>query len=51
MNVNYLKLGLLDDLSLPVAGKEVAAKVLDPYGISSNKLMKKWEESKGKPVD
>ncbi|KAI0274729.1 hypothetical protein BC834DRAFT_7954 [Gloeopeniophorella convolvens] len=46
-----VQLGLLDPSGLPVAGIEVARKVLDPFGVSSNKLMAKWKESEGLSVD
>lgn len=45
------KLGLLDAAKLPVAGREVAQKVLDPYGMPSNTLMAKWKSSEGLSVD
>lgn len=40
-----VQLGLLDATKLPVAGKEVAQKVLNPFGMPSNTLMTKWKES------
>lgn len=46
-----VQLGLLDPSGLPVAGVETAQKVLDPFAIPSNTLMKKWKESKGLCVD
>ncbi|THH11749.1 hypothetical protein EW146_g7942 [Bondarzewia mesenterica] len=36
-----VQLGLLDATSLPVAGVEVAHKVLDPFGLPSNKLLQR----------
>ncbi len=39
------QLGLLSSEHLPVAGVEVARKVVDPFGLPSNTLMKKWNES------
>ena len=44
------QLGLLDPKGLPVAGAEVAHKVIDPFGVESNKLMEKWKESEGLPI-
>lgn len=35
---------------LPIAGVEVARKVVDPFGMESNKLMTKWKESEGLPI-
>ncbi|KAL5518980.1 hypothetical protein ACEPAH_663 [Sanghuangporus vaninii] len=46
-----VQLGLLDPDKLPVAGKEVAQKVLDPYGQPSNTLMARWRESEGKSIE
>ncbi|KAL5495300.1 hypothetical protein ACEPAI_763 [Sanghuangporus weigelae] len=46
-----VQLGLLDPDKLPVAGKEVAQKVLDPYGRPSNNLMARWRESEGKSIE
>jgi hypothetical protein len=45
------QLGLLDPSNLPVAGIEVPKKVLDPFGMPSNTLLKRWHESEGLPVD
>ncbi|KAJ3549651.1 hypothetical protein NM688_g5159 [Phlebia brevispora] len=45
-----VQLGLLERRGLPVAGVEVARKVLDPFGVESNKLMAKWKESEGLPI-
>jgi hypothetical protein len=45
-----VQLGMLDPLGLPIAGVEVARKVLDPFGHPSNTLIKRWKESKGLPV-
>ncbi|KAI0053336.1 NTF2-like protein [Auriscalpium vulgare] len=42
-----VQLGLLDPTGLPVAGVEVARKVLDPFGIPSNGLLARWKESEG----
>ena len=39
--------GLLERTGLPVAGAEVADKVLDPFGVPSNTLMNRWDESEG----
>jgi hypothetical protein len=36
-----VQLGLLDPAGLPVAGVEVARKVLDPSAVPSNLLMKR----------
>lgn len=41
-STEVMKLGLLDPSTLPVAGKEVAEKVLDPYGVPSNIMMENW---------
>lgn len=46
-----VQLGLLDPSNLPVAGVEVAKKVLDPFGVPSNTLLKRWHESKGLSID
>jgi len=46
-----VQLGLLDPSKLPVAGVDVARKVLDPFGLPSNTLMAKWKESEGKSID
>ncbi|KAH8120281.1 hypothetical protein DFH11DRAFT_1873505 [Phellopilus nigrolimitatus] len=46
-----VQLGLLDPTNLPVSGKEVAHKVLDPFGSPSNTLMDRWKESEGKSID
>lgn len=43
------QLGLIDPTGLPIAGREQAAKVLDP-SLPSNALMKMWSESEGKPL-
>ncbi|KAI0375273.1 hypothetical protein BV20DRAFT_960376 [Pilatotrama ljubarskyi] len=40
-----VQLGLLDPKGLPVAGVEVARKVVDPFGRPSNTLLQKWKES------
>lgn len=53
-----VQLGLLDPLKsstmhgvkLPIAGDQVAQKILHPYGVPSNQLMPNWIESQGKPV-
>ncbi|KAG2061760.1 NTF2-like protein [Suillus hirtellus] len=46
-----VQLGLLDPSNLPVAGVEATRKVLDPFGMPSNTLLKRWHESKGLPID
>ncbi|KAH9081995.1 hypothetical protein EDB83DRAFT_2335960 [Lactarius deliciosus] len=46
-----VQLGLLDPSGLPVAGIETAQKVLDPFAIPSNMLMKRWKESEGLDID
>ena len=46
-----LQLGLLDPKGLPVAGAEVAHKVVDPFGMPSNALLTRWKESEGLPID
>lgn len=45
------QLGLLDPSEFPVAGVETAQKVLDPFAIPSNTLMKRWKESEGLSID
>ena len=44
-----VQIGLLDSVTLPVAGVETARKVLDPK-LPSNTLMKRWSESAGRPL-
>ncbi|KAI1793825.1 NTF2-like protein [Ganoderma leucocontextum] len=46
-----VQLGLLDPKGLPVAGAEVAHKVVDPFGMPSNALLARWKESEGLPID
>ncbi|CAL1695234.1 unnamed protein product [Somion occarium] len=46
-----VQLGLLDPTNLPVAGVEVARKVVDPFGLPSNTLMERWRESEGLSID
>ncbi|PIL31688.1 hypothetical protein GSI_06391 [Ganoderma sinense ZZ0214-1] len=46
-----VQLGLLDPKGLPVAGAEVAHKVVDPFGVPSNALLTRWKESQGLPID
>ncbi|KAH9846837.1 NTF2-like protein [Lenzites betulinus] len=46
-----VQLGLLDTKNLPVAGIEVARKVVDPFGLPSNTLLTKWQESEGLSID
>ncbi|KAI0778451.1 NTF2-like protein [Trametes elegans] len=46
-----VQLGLLDPKGLPVAGVDVARKVVDPFGLPSNTLLARWKESEGLPVD
>ncbi|KAM5530610.1 hypothetical protein V8D89_015728 [Ganoderma adspersum] len=46
-----VQLGLLDPKGLPVAGAEVAHKVVDPFGMPSNALLTRWKESEGLPID
>ncbi|CDS01858.1 hypothetical protein [Sporisorium scitamineum] len=53
-----VQLGLLDPVksslhpgtTLPIAGDEVAQKILHPYGVPSNELMPNWPESQGKSI-
>ncbi|KIP12520.1 hypothetical protein PHLGIDRAFT_113602 [Phlebiopsis gigantea 11061_1 CR5-6] len=45
-----VQLGLLKAGNLPIAGVEVAQKVIDPFGLPSNSLMEKWKESEGLPI-
>jgi hypothetical protein len=47
----FFKLGLLNSDNLPVAGIEVARKVVNPFGLPSNTLMAKWKESEGLSID
>ncbi|KAF8560286.1 NTF2-like protein [Imleria badia] len=42
-----VQLGILDPTNLPIAGVEIARKVLDPFGQPSNTLLKRWSESEG----
>lgn len=49
--VIFLKLGVLDAGDLPIAGREVAQKVLHPFGMPSNTLMQRWSESEGKSLE
>jgi carboxymethylenebutenolidase len=44
-----VQLGLLDPRGLPIAGVETAHKVADK-SLPSNRLMKRWSESEGKPL-
>ncbi|KAI0801001.1 hypothetical protein C8Q74DRAFT_459901 [Fomes fomentarius] len=46
-----VQLGLLEPGTLPIAGVEVARKVVDPFGRPSNILLARWKESEGRPVD
>ncbi|KAI0756737.1 hypothetical protein C8Q80DRAFT_1264759 [Daedaleopsis nitida] len=46
-----VQLGLLQPGDLPIAGVEVARKVVDPFGQPSNTLLSKWKESEGLPID
>jgi carboxymethylenebutenolidase len=41
--------GLLDPAELPVAGMQMARKVLNP-ALPSNTLMSRWREREGKPL-
>ena len=43
------QVGLLDPSGLPVTGAEAARKVVDKT-LPSNVLMKRWQESAGKPI-
>lgn len=43
-----VQIGLLDPLNLPIAGVETSRKVEDK-SLPSNRLMKRWSESAGKP--
>ncbi|KDQ30878.1 hypothetical protein PLEOSDRAFT_166237 [Pleurotus ostreatus PC15] len=42
-----VQLDLLDPTNLPVAGVDVARKVLDPFGVPSNTLLARWKTSEG----
>ena len=42
---------MLDTKILPVAGVEVARKMVDPFGLPSNTLMSKWKESEGLAIN
>lgn len=46
-----VQLGLLERRNLPVAGVEVARKVVNPFGVPSNELMERWKESEGLPIN
>ncbi|KAF8846302.1 NTF2-like protein [Paxillus ammoniavirescens] len=46
-----VQLGLLNPTHLPIAGVEVAKKVIDPFGQPSNTLLKRWDESEGLPIE
>ncbi|KAF9244618.1 NTF2-like protein [Melanogaster broomeanus] len=46
-----VQLGMLDPANLPIAGVEIARKVLDPFGQPSNTLLKRWGESEGLSTD
>lgn len=46
-----VQLGLLDPSNLPIAGIEVPRKVLDPFGMPSNTLLKRWHESERLAID
>jgi len=46
-----VQLGLLDPSGLPVAGVEVARKVLNPFELPSNTLMAKWKDSERKSAE
>ncbi|KAI0814918.1 hypothetical protein BC629DRAFT_1588602 [Irpex lacteus] len=46
-----VQLGLLERGTLPVAGVEVARKVVNPFGVPSNELMERWKESEGLPIN
>ncbi|KAI0068437.1 NTF2-like protein [Artomyces pyxidatus] len=46
-----VQLGLLDRTSLPIAGVEVAQKVMNPFGVPSNTLLTRWKESEGLSID
>lgn len=43
------QIGLIDPTGLPVAGAEEARKMLDQT-LPANELMKRWQESEGKPI-
>ncbi|SOV06579.1 uncharacterized protein UDID_01762 [Ustilago sp. UG-2017a] len=45
-----IKSSLKEGVKLPIAGDEVAQKILHPYGLPSNELMPNWSESEGKAV-
>ena len=45
-----IKSSLNPDVSLPIAGDQVAQKILHPYGVPSNELMPNWPESEGKNI-
>ena len=51
MHDTTLQLGLLDADKYPIAGVEVARKVVDPFGLPSNRLLTRWRESEGLPID
>ena len=39
---NFGQIGLLDPAGLPIAGVEIARKMINPFGEPSNTLLKKW---------
>ncbi|KAJ1034377.1 hypothetical protein NDA18_001238 [Ustilago nuda] len=45
-----IKSSLKEGVKLPIAGEEVAQKILHPYGLPSNELMLNWSESQGKAI-
>ena len=50
-SLTVLQLGLLKPGDLPIAGIEVARKVVDPFGQPSNTLLERWKESEGLPLN
>ncbi|KAH7910886.1 NTF2-like protein [Hygrophoropsis aurantiaca] len=46
-----VQLGLMERSNLPIAGVEVAQKVVDPFGLPSNGLLGRWGESEGLSID
>lgn len=48
--LDSVKSSLKEGVKLPIAGDEVAQKILHPYSVASNELMPNWKESEGKAV-
>ncbi len=48
--LDVVKSSMKEGVKLPIAGDEVAQKILHPYGVESNELMPNWKDSEGKAV-